>query len=787
MKIKNKDKVLTGFIIIGYLKSKDNVQFTQLSTDDKRSGYNELVHGYSYLNITPISYKFYQNSTFDMDSRTPIRIYTNTLTRYIKSTKPDFHFRDNRADTDDKRQNDIFDEFKDKLFVIQPSYVLERNKNHQFKMTKNGSKKYYVEGRYGHFWTLQMSKGNKPDIDLAPVPIFNSSNTTSAIKNKYSFKRALEQTNPLGIITVPWPVSRNDYPDGIIWEDKSGACTLFSNIDRQSVSVYRKSRKERTKGNNVIYHNSYVESVAYGCHSNNPEIVSSYNSVWFNQQYKFKHIAFIDTELLPWPDDSVNQITYHDFDKEASISKPIKDMNMDGYGYSSNDISPESVINDIDNDTSSGFTDISNKSSDINNNSNSVRSSQSNKGENITGKSSNEQDDNLGTKGDDSTNDVNKTSNIAFIHKLMYNAINQKQPEYYQEKDLIDFHSAMKSPGLVVLAGISGTGKSSLISLYADTLGIPKEQRKFIPVRPFWSDDSDLLGYVDTVHSIYQPADSGLVDILIEASKPENQDKLYLITLDEMNLARVEYYFSQFLSVLERKPENRYIYLYNSNLSNRLYNSDKYNYRIHIGDNVLFCGTINEDESTHKFTDKVLDRSNIINLHLVNFTKNDEVVDYTKKVTKDADEVPDIISTKDFDSMKGCLTLSSDQTDNINSLLWNLHLCLHRANPNLGVGRRIVNQIITYLQNIPKVPDNEHSLSFNEAIDLQLVQRVFTKLRGSKNDIGTILKTDGNGKLTDDNGTLWQILEQSPLSDFDYSKQTLLRKSGELNNYGFTL
>lgn len=99
----------------------------------------------------------------------------------------------------------------------------------------------------------------------------------------------------------------------------------------------------------------------------------------------------------------------------------------------------------------------------------------------------------------------------------------------------------MKTDGMVILSGLSGTGKSKLVTEYATAL---KANIRFVPVRPFWADDSDLLGYADTVNNIYRPGDSGLIDTLIDAQ--DNDKSLFIVVFDEMNLARVEHYFSQF-------------------------------------------------------------------------------------------------------------------------------------------------------------------------------------------------------------------------------------------------
>lgn len=75
------------------------------------------------------------------------------------------------------------------------------------------------------------------------------------------------------------------------------------------------------------------------------------------------------------------------------------------------------------------------------------------------------------------------------------------------------YHTAIKCSNLVILSGLSGTGKSALVEIYARALGIRNnledDRLLFVPVRPSWNDDADLLGYVDLVHNVYRPSDTG--------------------------------------------------------------------------------------------------------------------------------------------------------------------------------------------------------------------------------------------------------------------------------------
>jgi DNA polymerase III delta prime subunit len=359
----------------------------------------------------------------------------------------------------------------------------------------------------------------------------------------------------------------------------------------------------------------------------------------------------------------------------------------------------------------------------------------------------------------------------------------EKNGLHYDIKDLVNFHAAMESKGMVILSGLSGTGKTQLVNAYARTLGIgisetnpAGSQLCFIPVRPFWADDSDLLGYADMVNNVYRPGDSGLVDTLIQASKKANADRLYIVVFDEMNLARVEHYFSQFLSVLEMPSDKRVVQLYNPQLANRLYNSETYPSRVAIHDNVLFVGTVNTDESTFQFSDKVLDRSNVIALHIRPFN-----VDYESIVDSDAEN--NRVSENEISKLNYFNLVNREDQVPLNTrektLLWDLHLALNQVDQNFGIGWRVVSHIDSFVRHLPTYPDG---VTRAEAMDLQLVQRVLTKVRGSEGQLRTLLAGQ------DTPGELAKILDEyKDISEFTESRKVLAQKSRELKLYGFTM
>lgn len=355
----------------------------------------------------------------------------------------------------------------------------------------------------------------------------------------------------------------------------------------------------------------------------------------------------------------------------------------------------------------------------------------------------------------------------------------REQGLLYHEKDLINFHTAMKSSTIVILAGMSGTGKSKLVQMYGKALGMDDIQLNIIPVRPSWTDDADLIGYVDSIHMVYRPGDSGLINTLIEASKAENvHNRIYIVCFDEMNLARVEHYFSQFLSVLEMEPTRRQLRLYNEQLEAKLYNSYQYPPVINIGDNVMFVGTVNIDESTYHFSDKVLDRANVINLNVLPFEKLKELRDERKRKSDRKEWT--LTEFREFRNQIPTIELADREI----SFLREIHELLNSVNKNMGVGFRIVRQIDSFLKNLPQ----NYILPRNEAFDLQVVQRILTKVRGPEDQLKSLIgsyKTEIN--QTTKSSLIELVDRYNDVSHFKETRKIILHKSKELKAYGYTI
>ncbi|MBL4799400.1 MAG: chromosome partitioning protein ParA [Oleispira sp.] len=308
---------------------------------------------------------------------------------------------------------------------------------------------------------------------------------------------------------------------------------------------------------------------------------------------------------------------------------------------------------------------------------------------------------------------------------------------HFSYRILCAFHTALKtaewSP-LTVLAGVSGTGKSELPKLYSHFGGI-----NFInvPVQPNWDSQESMLGYFNSISNSYesQPMLNFLVQsrekLITGCDNPEDNyngldDTVSLVLLDEMNLAHVELYFADFLSKLEQRRatktgEEPHIDI---NLG-----ADLDPYKLTLGRNLLFAGTMNQDETTKSLSDKVIDRGTLIYFPRPNSLHS------RKKLTslpKQADMLPRIMWGS-WISKK--IDLSEEVVKQYKSLIEQINECL--GTDGRALGHRVWQSIEYYMVNHPLVigldadqyPD-EHKEALKFAFEDQLVQKVMPKLRG---------------------------------------------------------
>lgn len=234
--------------------------------------------------------------------------------------------------------------------------------------------------------------------------------------------------------------------------------------------------------------------------------------------------------------------------------------------------------------------------------------------------------------------------NVTIFPKEIYNMFDKKNndstnPQYYKYIDII---TAIKTKPFLLLAGISGTGKSRIVRELAracwdeDTTEYKAQKPKnfeMIQVKPNWHDSTELMGYVSRVSGspIYVIGD--FLRFITQAW--ENLDTPYFLCLDEMNLAPVEQYFAEFLSVIESRKSNEdgtittdpilkkstedWYRVLTAELTgdNETLRNQFLEEGITIPQNLIVVGTVNMDETTFSFSRKVLDRAMTIEMNEV--------------------------------------------------------------------------------------------------------------------------------------------------------------------------
>ncbi|MFA6904967.1 MAG: AAA family ATPase [Sphaerochaeta sp.] len=306
----------------------------------------------------------------------------------------------------------------------------------------------------------------------------------------------------------------------------------------------------------------------------------------------------------------------------------------------------------------------------------------------------------------------------------------------FDDRTINAFHTGLKvseSSPLVVLAGISGTGKSLLPQLYATAMGL---NFLTVAVQPRWDSPQDMFGFYNYMQNKFKATELSRAlwqfDIYnneLTKRQFESEDSLpvNLVLLDEMNLARVEYYFSDMLSKLEVRrsvdPHNDTLRrtaeielecgsLLTKDVSRRLY----------VGANTLFVGTMNEDETTQSLSDKVMDRSNVLRFgRPPKLTSKPDILNFTRQY-----DTGSYLSYKQWKTMESRERLTSEQRKHLkDDIIENINRIL--AKVGRPFAHRVWLSIEHYVESYPNVTADA---SFRSAVADQIEMKVLPKLNG---------------------------------------------------------
>jgi hypothetical protein len=322
---------------------------------------------------------------------------------------------------------------------------------------------------------------------------------------------------------------------------------------------------------------------------------------------------------------------------------------------------------------------------------------------------------------------VNVTDEIKYLDSIQKN-----MKEYgveFPKRLLYAFHTALKSADfspITVLSGVSGTGKSELPKLYSHFGGF-----NFLAeaVQPTWDSPSSMIGFYNTIDRKFDS--TNILKFLLQTSqsKEDNpfglKESMNMILLDEMNLAHIELYFAEFLSKFELRRGSKGV-----NLDIQL--GTGLNYGLPLDSNVLWTGTMNEDETTKSLSDKVLDRA-----FSINFPRPTNLKSRAK--LKSLDDIKKF-EYLDRGTWNKWVQKESFFTGDNKEILKGYHDIANQINEHLAptgkaIGHRVWQSMEFYISNHPLViqnKDNEDELAKNVklAFEEQLVQKIMPKLRG---------------------------------------------------------
>jgi hypothetical protein len=309
---------------------------------------------------------------------------------------------------------------------------------------------------------------------------------------------------------------------------------------------------------------------------------------------------------------------------------------------------------------------------------------------------------------------------------------------HFHPRILKAFHTALKtaewSP-VTILAGVSGTGKSELPRLYSHFGGLMFEP---LSVQPNWDSQESMLGFFNSIDNKFdaQP----LLRFLAQSQKkwidrtdgeegyPGLQDAVCLVLLDEMNLAHPELYFAEFLSKLELRRGMKGVDV--PTLPVKI-GAGLPPYQLPLGRNVLWTGTMNQDETTKALSGKVLDRSIIIH-----FPRPTELKRRLKLSPLDEKNRGPLLHKLSWQSwLAQGSSFSEDDVKPFKCFIQDMNKALAVA--GRAIGHRVWQSVEYYMANYPDVRAAQKAgdksaldKALHVAFEDQLVQKVMPKLRG---------------------------------------------------------
>lgn len=372
----------------------------------------------------------------------------------------------------------------------------------------------------------------------------------------------------------------------------------------------------------------------------------------------------------------------------------------------------------------------------------------------------------------ESLNTSNQTNSIITKRTGLTKTISTAEDNATNYEDLL---TAMRTKPFLLLAGISGTGKSRIVKQMAfescpDIPALRSDKTapgnyELIEVKPNWHDSSELLGYESEIggpHYVVTP----FVRFLVKAMR--YPDVPFFVCMDEMNLAPVEQYFAEFLSVLESRKllsdgtitsepliKADIFSKYADQLHRDLDITDTETYKtvydrlkndgLRLPSNLIVVGTVNMDETTHQFSRKVIDRAMTIEMNIEdaetpfkNFFEGGDALHYY-----DNPQPKDLFLPKVVQASEALSTLSAEDAsylkENVPGLLHSLNSALNGT--PFKIAYRVQNELILYFFSLREEnPDEAAEALLAQAMDAILMMKVLPRIEGDEDLLDKPLK-----------------------------------------------
>ena len=288
------------------------------------------------------------------------------------------------------------------------------------------------------------------------------------------------------------------------------------------------------------------------------------------------------------------------------------------------------------------------------------------------------------------------------------------------------FIKSLLAKPFVILAGISGSGKTKIATDFAKWLKVPNTDNSLlVSVGADWTDNTKILGYYNSINKEYFKTE---IIKLIERANVNANIPFFLI-LDEMNLSRVERYFSDFLSKMEEDSDNTCFNL------EKYKNNQGVEEPLKFPKNLFIIGTVNIDETTYMFSPKVLDRANVIEFTPDNVMDNFE----TDLSTKNINPAPEGVAESFLQ-----LAMAIKETDNLDTsaqeiapqILKDIYDIFEENGKEFGFAYRTVKEIRHYINASIKLGFKDIETTMDE----QVLQKILPKIHGNRKQLDALLK-----------------------------------------------